>query len=73
MAAHGDWRTKKAGQLYCFSIQYDTGEDPAESGRYGVKPCDLVELAGAAQDCRVATVELWAIDKWLKVTPRGSW
>jgi hypothetical protein len=73
MAAHGEWRTNKQGRIYCFSVQYDAGADPAEAGLYGVKPCDIPELVSAAQDCWTATRELWAIDKWLKETPPASW
>jgi hypothetical protein len=72
MAAHGDWRSNEHGRLYCFSVQYDAG-DPGETGKYGVKPVNLSDLGSAAQDCQTATADFWAIDDWLKVTPRGSW
>ncbi len=68
MAAHGDWRTNRAGELFCFSVQYDPGGEG-----YAVKPCKLTELSAATQDSRTATVALWEIDSWLKETPRGSW
>jgi hypothetical protein len=68
MAAHGDWRTKASGQLYCFSIRYEPPE-----GDYGVKPVDLTELASAAADSHKAMRNLWDIDAWLKKTPRESW
>jgi hypothetical protein len=69
MAAHGDWRTRKTGQLVCFSVQYDVpGEWP-----FAVKPVDLPELTAAAADCDKAMRNLWDVDAWLKVTPRGSW
>jgi hypothetical protein len=61
MAAHGEWRTNREGQIYCFSVQYDAGADPAEAGLYGVKPGDISELIAATQDCWTATREIWAI------------
>ncbi len=72
LAAHGDWRCDEVGQLYSFSIIYDVG-DPGETGLYGVKPVKLADLVAAAQDCQTATAALWAVDDWLKETPRESW
>lgn len=68
MAAHGDWRTKASGKLYCFSIRYEPPE-----GDYGAKPVDLTELSSATEDSHNATLDLWDIDAWLKKTPRESW
>jgi len=68
MAAHGDWRTKASGQLYCFSIQYEPPD-----GDYGSKPVVLTELLSAATDSHEAIRNLWDIDAWLKETPRGAW